>query len=193
MRAYIPWPSDPDADPPVYIERGGSPKEILHEGYVPLLLKSRDVAILGVMLDADESPHARYQRAYDLCKGLFPSMPAALPQAGLVVANTDGKRFGFWVMPDNAAAGDLETFLRYLVPDQHEPTWQHAVKAVTDAKAIGCGCRDAHIRKAHLYTWLAWQDPPAQNPGVALRNKVLDPTSPSAGSFVAWFRSLYEL
>jgi hypothetical protein len=93
-------------------------------------------------------------------------------------------------MPDNEAVGDLETFLRYLVPDQQQPTWQHAIAATTEAKRLGCGFRDTHMRKAQLYTWLAWQDPPAQIAGVALRNKVLDPVSPYAAAFVAWFRSL---
>jgi len=192
MRAHVPWPANPNDDPPVFIERAGSPKEILNE-FLPISLKSREISALGVMLDADESPAARYQRTRDLCKALFPLMPAEMPPAGLVVANDDSKRFGLWIMPDNVSPGTLETFLRYLVPDHHESVWEHAVKAVAEAKAIGCGCRDVHFEKAHLYTWLAWQDPPAQIPGVALRHKVLDPMSASAAGFVAWFRSLYGL
>ena len=193
MRAHVSWPNDPNAAPPIFIERGGSPKEILRGDYLPILLKSREITCLGVMLDADENPKGRYQRAHALCRTIFPSMPTEMPQAGLVVANDDGKRFGFWVMPDNATVGDLETFLGHLVPDQHEPSWQLAIRATAEAKVIGCGYRDTHIRKAQLYTWLAWQDPPAQIAGVALRNRVLNPTSPLAASFVRWFRALYEL
>jgi hypothetical protein len=47
--------------------------------------------------------------------------------------------------------------------------------------------------KANLYTWLAWQDEPGQTPGHALTRKILDPSSPSALSFVKWFMALYSL
>jgi len=120
-------------------------------------------------------------------------MPAALPPGGLIVDNDDGKRLGVWIMPDNTSAGSLETFLRYLVPDPAEPLWKSAVDAVTKAKELGCPCRDTHLAKAHLYTWLAWQDPPNQNPGHALAQKVLDPHNEQANAFVEWFRQLYEL
>lgn len=193
MRAHVAWPADPNDDPPVFIQRGGSPDEILREGYVTALLKSRDVQTLGVMLDADENPDGRYQRARSLCAALFPSMPTTLSPGGVVVANGDGKRFGIWIMPDNVSPGYLETFLRYLVPNQQEPLWTHAVGSVAVATGLGATCRNTHLGKAHLYTWLAWQDPPGRAPGIALTHKVLDPNSGAATNFVTWFKSLYQL
>lgn len=146
----------------------------------------------GVMLDADGHAAGRYQRVKQLCEGLFPELPIALPASGLV-CDSDDKRFGLWIMPDNRADGDIETLLRYLVPDGTEPLWQHACASVQGATEIGARCRKTHIPKANLYTWLAWQDPPGQSPGLALTQKVLDPHSESARAFVAWFMDLFQL
>ena len=145
------------------------------------------------MLDADLHVGGRYERIRQLCATLFPSLPGQLSQGGLVVENEDEKRFGVWLMPDNRSQGDLETFLRYLVPDAQEHLWQLACESVTAAVAGGAKCRDSHVPKANLYTWLAWQDPPGQSPGLALTKKILDPQSKYAESFVNWFKELYRL
>jgi hypothetical protein len=96
-------------------------------------------------------------------------------------------------MPDNESEGCTEVFLRHLVPAQAETSWQHAVQSVIGARELGAPCRECHLPKAHLYTWLAWQDPPGQSPGIALTKKILDPTAPSAARFVTWFRLLYGI
>jgi|HubBroStandDraft_1064217.scaffolds.fasta_scaffold497852_1 hypothetical protein len=143
------------------------------------------------MLDADVHADGRYQRIQQLCSILFPNLAGRTPPA--VVENDNQKRFGVWIMPDNASQGDLETFLRYLVPDQQEPLWKQACDSVGAAVSNGAKCRDSHIPKANLYTWLAWQDPPGQSPGLALTKKILDPQSEYAGPFVKWFKELYRL
>jgi hypothetical protein len=172
---------------------GKSAEEILRVEFLATYLKASDVEVLGVMLDADTKPGSRYQRIRDTCLRAFPELPAELPSGGLVAENTDKKRLGVWVMPDNASEGCLETFLRYLVPEESEPLWVHAGDAVAQAIRLGANVRDPHGPKAHLYTWLAWQDPPGQNPGIALTKRILDPRSEHATSFVKWFKELYKL
>lgn len=192
MRAHIDWPEDKN-HAPVWIEIGNGAEEILRDGYLTTLLKTHGVQTVGVMLDADTKPKGRYERIRNRCIGIFPSLPESLPETGLIVENDEGLRLGAWIMPDNIADGSLETFLRFLVPDDCAHHWKHATDSVAKARALGCGCRDSHIEKAHLYTWLAWQDPPGQYPGIALTKKILNPNAPSAATFVSWFRELYKL
>ena len=192
MRAHITWP-EKKTEAPVWIEIGRSAEEILEPGYLTAKIKTRDLEVLGVMFDADTKPRGRYERIRRLYSDLFPDLPEEMPATGLIADSQDGKRFGLWIMPDNASEGCLETFLRYLVPGESERVWEHAVESVQVAKKIGAKCRDVHDPKANLYTWLAWQDPPGQSPGLALTKKVLDPHSGTAGAFVAWFRGLYRL
>ncbi|MGH9822064.1 MAG: DUF3226 domain-containing protein, partial [Blastocatellia bacterium] len=191
VRAHISWPTDKN-DAPVWIEVGRSAQEILRHGYLSSILKTHGVRAVGVMLDADENPKGRYQSIRNLCSPLFPQMPDELPSEGLVVDN-DEQRLGVWIMPDNSSEGTLENFLRFLVPDDSEPVWVYAIECVQKARAMGSGCRDAHLPKANLYTWLAWQDPPGQNPGHALTGRVLNTHSPHAAAFLNWFRTLYGL
>ena len=192
MRAHISWPAD-KKEAPVYIRIGSSVDEILKRGFLDGLLKSNVVKTLGVMLDADTHSGGRYTSIRAICQPFFAGMPPELPKEGLVIENADQKRLGVWIMPDNSSEGNLEAFLKCLIPNRLEPIWAHAVESVETAKRIGCECRDSHLDKAKLYTWLAWQDPPGQTPGAALTKCVLDPHAASAAPFVAWFRGLYRL
>jgi len=193
MQHRIQWSSDPK-EWPVYIEVGKSVTEILQTGYLSTEMKASNVRILGVILDADDAQaDGRYQRIQQLMTNLFPTLPSEVPKEGLITENLEGKRFGVWLMPDNQSGGSLETFLRYLVPDEQEPLWQHACDSVVIARKNGAACRESHCDKANLYTWLAWQEPPGQSPGLALTQKILDPQSPHADPFVEWFKELYHL
>jgi hypothetical protein len=195
MRSFVDWPEGKDSKEkaPVYIHIGNGAEEILKDGYLSVFLKGPTLQTAGIVLDADTKPRGRYTRVRTLCLNQFPNLPLDLPPDGLVVENAEKKRFGVWVMPDNASDGSIETFLRWLIPDQHESTWRHAEESVRAARALGCPCRDGHVEKAYLYTWLAWQNPPGQSPGIAVAKKILDATNPRAASFVAWFSGLYQL
>jgi hypothetical protein len=192
MQAHIAWSAVPD-EYPVFISAGGGANEILTSGLIPLKLRERFTTILGVMLDADEKPQGRYANRRSQCLSDFPGMPQNLPSEGLVIENGDKKRLGVWIMPDNVTEGSLEVFLRYLVPSDLEALWNHAVDSSTSAKGLGATYRDCHCPKAHLYTWLAWHDEPAQRAGEAITRKILDPHAGSAKPFVKWFRELYQL
>jgi hypothetical protein len=192
MKDHTEWPEEPEKWP-VWVKVGRSVDEILTTGYLSGEVKASRVTTIGVMLDADINPDGRYQRIQQLLSLLFPALPVTMPIEGLVLANDDDKRLGVWLMPDNQTIGDLETFLRYLVPDAQKALWELACENVSNARQHGAPCRDTHVPKANLYTWLSWQDPPGQSPGRALTKKILDPQSPYADAFVAWFKRLYQL
>ncbi len=99
---------------------------------------------------------------------------------------------GLWIMPI-IRPKVLETFLRYLVRTPKNLFWKHAVESVQSARSRGATCPDKDIAKSNLYTWLAWQNPPGQQPGLALTKHILDPKLPYAEPFVKWYRALYEL
>ena len=192
MQHHVSWPDGVD-NAPVYIKIGKSASEILEPGYLTAEIKALHAKQVGVMIDADVHTEGRYQSIRNLCRKLFPLMPASLPIEGLVVANQEGKRFGVWIMPDNDATGCLETFLQFFIPNDAEPIWQHATDSVSAARRMGAPCKETHVIKANLYTWLAWQDEPGQSPGLALTRKILDPLCPYSEQFVNWFKALYQV
>jgi hypothetical protein len=195
MRAHADWPEGPASETkaPVFIHNGNGASEILNRSFISVFLKSPVLKAGGIVLDADASPQGRYASLRQLCDELFPTLPAEIPSEGLIVENDEHRRLGIWIMPDNSSEGTLETFLKWLVPAPRDPAWTYAEESVQKARGFGCGCRECHIEKANLYTWLSWQDPPGQSPGVALTKRILDPQSPSAAPFVAWFMKLYQL
>ncbi len=192
MGHHINWPNDKTLAP-VKFELGGGPDEILATGFISSKLKESGVDTLGIVLDADDKFTARWTKIRALCADIFPTMPDEMPSDGLIIQNDDGMRFGVWIMPDNESRGMLETFLKYLVPNNSEPVLKHARLAIKEARKKGAPCRECHIDKALVHTWLAWQDPPGQPLGRALTMKMLNPHCDAAAPFVAWFRKLYSL
>lgn len=189
MKAHIDWPDSPQ-DRPVHLIEWQRVDNILTNA-LTTEIKSEHIRIFGLILDADQSAAGRYQRVRQLCRELFPGLPDSMPPEGLVAEHGD-KRFGLWIMPDNVANGDLETFLKLLVPGNSANLWELATESVDRAIETGAQCT-GHETKARLYTWLAWQKDPGQSPGIALTAKVLDPASASAQPFVAWFKELYKI
>ena len=192
MKHHIDWPKDKESWP-VFIDVGHSVEQILDKDFITASIKESTTNTLGFMLDADGDAAARYSSFRHHAVPFFPKMPRDLPPSGLIADNDDGKRLGLWIMPDNASKGALELFLRFLVPDDSSALWQHSVKSVSEARQLGSKCRDCHVDKANLYTWLAWQDEPGQTPGLALTRKILDPNSTYATPFIKWFLELYCL
>ena len=192
MAAHVNWP-DGINNAPVYVKVMGGVEKMLEHSSLTANLKTPRLRSLCFLLDADEELTNRYRRIRRACLDEFPSFPEEISQNGVISENSDGKRVGVWIMPDNNSPGDLETFLSLLVPSTSENLWDHARNSVSIARTIGSTCRDAHLPKAHLYTWLAWQDPPQSSPGRAIIKKDLDPMSPNSTIFVKWFRDLYQL
>lgn len=192
MGFHINWPNK-KSDAPVRIEAMGGANKILAEDTIPIRLKSPEVEILGVIIDADNSFDARWARLRQLAKPYFPGLSDGMSRDGIIVDNDFGKRFGLWVMPDNQSHGMLETFLQLLVPVGIPAIWDHAKAAVTEARSKGATCSATHLDKAYLHTWLAWQDPPGERFGTAILRNVLDARSTRASPFVDWFRKLYQV
>lgn len=192
MGFHTDWPDDKNKCP-VYVEVANGVEEILADRFLDVWLRSPRLQVFGILLDEDDTVGGRYQRIRQLCSPQIGSMPNTMPHEGLILENDDAPRFGVWIMPDNASLGDLETFLRDLIPSKEEPIWKFACEAVTHARHLGAGCREAHLSKSYLYTWLALQDPPGQSPGRALTQKQLDPCAAYCKPFVAWFKKLYSL
>ncbi|NET31784.1 MAG: hypothetical protein F6K19_07250 [Cyanothece sp. SIO1E1] len=179
--------------PAVYIRDYDGYSQLINPIEISTALKASGLVALGLMLDADSNPLARWQNVRAACLKSIPDIPEELPDSGLIHETQAGIRFGIWMMPDNKMRGMLETFLAYMIPDESESLWQYAQEVVTPAKDKGAPFKDIHVDKAHIHTWLAWQDPPGEQLHTAVMAKVLNPQHPKAQIFVNWFRNLYNL
>src|SRR5262245_38259459 len=96
-------------------------------------------------------------------------------------------------MPDNTSTGMLETFLSSLVPSSGRRLWRCAQVTVRCAKLLRAPFNSAHLRKAQVHTFLAWQEPPGQRFGIAITGRALDAHATYAEALVHWFQQVYEL
>ena len=187
----VEWPDPPHS--PVFIAPYGSVDEILKPEVIRVEIGVSGLDALGVVVDANGDAAARWDEVKTWCSNEFFDLPEQIPAEGLEVVHSDGPRFGVWIMPDNRLTGMLEDFLVRLIPDDSRPLYDLATNSVADAKRNGAPFRDVHVRKAEIYTWLAWQDPPDLRLHEAVEHTVLDPARAESRTFVNWFRSLFRV
>lgn len=189
---HIVWGDDPDECV------DGSPKydgvdDLLGPDEIETVLQTPGLKAVGIVVDANGNAQARWEQVRSHCLRDFPSLPLPLPPQGVHEVNGAGLRLGVWILPDNQAAGMLETLLVKLVPTNQSPILDYARDSVAEARTRGAPVQTTHVPKAEIHTWLAWQDPPGLQLHQAVLARVLDPASPFAQPFVEWFIRLFQL
>ena len=167
---------------------------------VPSRVKTPNLRILGIMVDADQNPMARWQALRDRLQDpvrlqgyAYRSIPVMPPPAGWIADEPNRPRVGIWLMPDNQTPGMLEDFAARLIPER-DALLPRAQAVLDEIDAAGLRrFRAAHRPKALIHTWLAWQRDPGHPMGLAIRAGALRHDIPSAMSFVTWLRRLFEL
>ena len=110
----------------------------------------------------------------------------------MIQENQDGLRLGVWLMPDNRSSGMLETLLLDLLPSD-DGLLAYSETVCKEAKEKGAPYKDVHSDKAHIHTWLAWQDEPGAQLHEAVQRRILCPASPKSRPFVKWLRDLFGI
>jgi hypothetical protein len=188
----IPW-GETAAEAIVDVEDYGGIENLLARSAIETELKASNLEALGIVLDADTDPAARWNRLRARCIEILPGFPSDPLPEGLVSKTSSGVRFGVWLMPDNTTGGMMESFLSTLIRPDGEKLWRYARGATHGSKEHGALFRESHADKAAMHTWLAWQDPPGNQLHVAVLRKLVDASSDQAKPFVDWFRSLFAV
>ena len=192
-RNGVSWPRN---EHPVEIKSAGSRAAILDRKNLGSWAKTSELKKLGIIVDADSDSGACWQSLRESLSSIyggFREIPEVLPTEGLVVSGDEGITLGVWIMPDNTSKGMLETFLTYLLPASSTPLWEHALSSVSQAQSSGATFKTQHSYKAKIHTWLAWQDPPGEAFGTAVKGNIFDCTTDASEKFVNWFKLLYDL
>ena len=155
-----------------------------------------DLKRLGVVVDADTNFAARWQSLRDiLLKSGYTDAPKQTDPAGLILEHTgspeEKPRIGVWVMPNNRDAGSMEDFFALLLPAT-DTLWERARLCVEQIPAEERLFKNAFI-KAHVHTWLAWQEWPGLPMGKAISERYLNANVPNARQLLDWLRRLFDL
>lgn len=146
---------------------------------------------LGLVVDANGNAQARWDSIrHKLEAEGYPDVPHRPVWDGIIISATEHRPvFGAWIMPDNGSPGALEDFAAALVPAD-DPLWRRAGEAVDAIPAEHRRFSDVRRSKAHIHTWLAWQEYPGSPMGQAIGKGDLDAHAALASRFIAWLRRL---
>lgn len=159
---------------------------------LPVRFKAADIVTIGIVVDADTDLTTRWQTVRDILLNQGFNVPDTIPNEGLIV-EANGIRAGVWIMPNNTLPGMLEDFAAFLIPEG-DMLKAKANQTLNEIEAEGLNGYTAplHRAKAHIHTWLAWQEDPGTPMGLAITKKYLNAENEHAGQFVNWLNRLFN-
>jgi hypothetical protein len=155
-------------------------------------LKKGDLDPIGVVIDADADMRARWDSLkHILNQAGYSAIPAAPLPEGTILRQAEKPPAGIWIMPDNKLPGMLEDFVGFLVP-QGDALWKQAQDCLAEIPENQRRFKQ-HLAKAHIHTWLAWQEEPGTPLGSAITKRYLDAEAAHAKLLIEWVKKLFEL
>ncbi|MEI7583235.1 DUF3226 domain-containing protein [Runella sp.] len=157
------------------------------------LRKKPNVEAIGVVIDADADLDARWESIKYNLEKLGYDVPEAPAFGGTIIGSQErNPTIGIWLMPDNNAAGMLEDFVKYLVPENDILL----IEADRILEEIEEGqlhkYNSIHKAKARIHTWLAWQEDPGTPMGLAITKSYLNTNTVLCQQFVSWLNQLFN-
>lgn len=150
-----------------------------------------DRKALGILLDADEDPNARWRAVADRLRQERIEVPRSPESTGtLIDETTRSPRIGIWLMPDNASAGELEDFVSQMIPAD-DPVWPRAQRYIDGIPEEHRKFTDKKIQRARLHAWLAAREDPRLM-GAAIRAGDLEVDGHLSTTFADWLRRLFN-
>jgi hypothetical protein len=189
---------------PVFgIHECGNDDKVLDSLAFRMVSTRRKQRVLGLILDVDiegvapdEVIKARLQQLAARVGRYYP-LPAVFPDAGLILDPLASRpeadrlpRLGVWLMPNNKAWGMFEDLLVHSLSGH---VAGYTARVVQQARTDGvANFRDAHLSKAVIRTYMAWQDPPdVQYLGLAIKTGMFERIEVECKHFVDWLDRLF--
>lgn len=151
-------------------------------------LKVSGRKILGIVVDANDNPHARWDEIRQRLRSEGIKLPRKPDQAGTIIRNRI--RVGIWMMPDNGNHGELEDFVEELIPSS-DPCWQRARDYIESIPETERKFPKSKTAKARVGVWFATR----RRPGMireAFRIGDLSPSTRKALKLTSWLKELYS-
>ena len=151
---------------------------------------SRGRQALGIVVDADSQPEQRWEEL----KAAFPAgipLPDAPDPTGIILPEQLGQpRIGVWMMPDNHSSGELEDFVKQMIPAA-APVWAAAQQYIDNIQPESSRkFAPEKTDKAKLYAWLSTLKEPARM-GAAIGDGDLETNGSLCQTFVDWLQRLF--
>ena len=162
---------------------------------LPLEFESDTREVIGIIVDADSDTSRRWHDLQAKLKGQV-QLPTSMSVGGAIVDASEGvPRVGVWIMPNNIDAGELEDFIRRMIPETDAiwPRSQQYIEEIVEEFPTSPPrpFRDNKILRAQVHAWLATREAPRRM-GQAIGRGDLDATVPVGTEFIGWLRRLFD-
>lgn len=148
---------------------------------------------VGIVVDADTDLAARWEAIMSILKRRgYTEIPASPKPNGTIIPQADKPIVGIWLMPNNHLPGELEDFIAFLVPQRDSNLlWTYAAQCLNGLPEAPERYPEQDRSKAHVHTWLAWQQEPGKPLGQAITARYIDANAPDAEQLIAWLKNLF--
>ena len=148
-----------------------------------------DRKVLGVLVDADIHPQKRWNEVRSRFLEAGITVPKRPDLGGTVIDTGRSPRAGIWLMPDNKSAGEIENFIREMIP-QRDPVWPLSQNYINAIPVKHQQFRQRKLLRAQLYAWLATRKLPGRT-GAAIKAGDLNSQAANSKQFVAWLQAVF--
>ena len=185
-------------DMSVTLRQGETAFGITEKGNFRAVLDAIETEILspgrqsfGIMVDSDIQPAQRWVQLKDAFPAGIP-LPDAPDPTGIILPEQPGQpRIGVWMIPDNHSPGELEDFVKQMIPAA-APVWMDAQQYIDNIQPESSRkFAPEKTDKAKLYAWLSILKEPARM-GAALSDSDLQTNGPLCQNFILWLERLFS-
>ena len=152
-------------------------------------IRVADRRAVGIVVDADTAPLDQWKAVADQLQKVGLAIPEDPVPGGICIReSTRLPRVGIWLMPDNKSPGELEDFVRTMLPNG-DPVWPASAKYINSIRPEHRKFREKVLR-AKLHAWLATRKQPGRI-GAAIKEGDLEVDGALATSFGDWLRRVF--
>ena len=146
---------------------------------------------VGILVDANDEPENRWKAVRSRLQQLDLRLPEEPEPNGTVLSAVPPAvpRIGIWMWPDNQCPGELEDFVKSMIPPK-DPVWPRSEEYIDRIPEPDRKFLPGKEMKAKIYAWLATTTTPGRM-GTAIKAKMLDADGLLALKFTDWLRRLF--
>ena len=151
-------------------------------------IKSPGRKVVGIVVDANDDWKSRWDAVADKLKEANIQPPSVPHDDGTIICEVP--RIGIWLMPNNRSSGELEDFVRTMIPSE-DPVWPLSVIYIDNIPVAARKFAADKALRAKLYAWLATREAPGRM-GSAIGRGYLGVDDGPGATFVDWLQRLFR-
>ncbi len=153
--------------------------------------------VIGVLIDADKNIEKptnnhlldRWNQIKTILNAKNIEAPKSPDKKGTIIP-AEKMKIGVWLMPNNSESGMIEDFLKTMITDYAKDIIKTSIDIAKESEITTF--KDVHYSKAMVHTYLAWQDEPGCQLGLAIKTKKLIADNELANNFANWLKALFD-